>query len=179
MSPQARWEYMKTIHERYAQAKERGINLHIWERKEIENYLLNPNVIVRSIKARTTKTPPTPADVQALLDQACEDEKDTVQDAMATSILRRDRPLGLTGANKIAREELKRRWEHERLHIVSGKTLVSRVSAWAQQQHGASIGAMALARGFRASEIPQELQTVVTSIEEGAAFPTKSALTAP
>jgi energy-coupling factor transporter ATP-binding protein EcfA2 len=165
--------------ERYAQAKERGINLHIWERKEIENYLLNPNVIVRSIKARTTKTPPTPADVQALLDQACEDEKDTVQDAMATSILRRDRPLGLTGANKIAREELKRRWEHERLHIVSGKTLVSRVSAWAQQQHGASIGAMALARGFRASEIPQELQTVVTSIEEGAAFPTKSALTAP
>src|SRR5436305_1819421 len=48
--------------ERYDQANNRSINLHIWERKEIENYLLDPNVIARFITQRIKKnTPPTPA----------------------------------------------------------------------------------------------------------------------
>ena len=61
--------------ERYHQAVERGINLHIWRRKEIENYLLAPTVIARVIKQRTKTEPPTPAQVQAFLQSACEEEK--------------------------------------------------------------------------------------------------------
>ena len=80
------------------------------------------------------------------------------------------KPEGLD-ANKIAREELKRRWEHERLAMVSGKTLVSRLSDWAQKNYGVSIGAMALARAFRTTEIPDEMRAIITSIEDGTPFP--------
>src|SRR5262249_18234977 len=70
-------------HNRYQQAGEYGINLHIWERKEVENYLLDPDVIARVIKARTKKAAPTPNQVMTFLQQACEQEKETVLDAMA------------------------------------------------------------------------------------------------
>jgi hypothetical protein len=125
--------------ERHAQAEERGINLHIWQRKEIENYLLDPGVIARVITQRTTKKPPTTATVQAFLLQACEEEKETVLDGIATS---QDRKLGVGGANKVARELLKKHWENERLHLASGKALLSRLSAWAQKEYDVSIGAM-------------------------------------
>lgn len=160
--------------DRYTQAEERGINLHIWERKEIENYLLEPTVIARVIKARATKKPPTPAEVEAFLLEACGEEKDTVQDAMATSILNGDRKLGVGGANKAAREELKTHWDKEKLRQVSGKALLSRLSAWAQTEYGVSIGAVTLARAFKPSEIPQEVQTIMASIQEATAFPDKT-----
>ena len=156
------------IAERYQQAKERGINLHIWERKEIENYLLDPTVIARVIHQRSKTTTPTAAEIQTFLLEACEVEKDTVLDGMATL---QDRKLGVGGANKAARELLAARWTHGRLHAVSGKALLSPLSAWAQEQYGVAIGAMALARAFRASELAQELRDIITNIEEGTPFP--------
>ncbi len=90
---------------------------------------------------------------------------------MAVAILNEDRKLGLTGANKAAREQLKHRWDHERLHVVSGKALLSRLSTWAQAQYGASIGAVTLARAFKLAELPQEVLTIITSIHEGVPFP--------
>ncbi len=155
---------------RYAQAEENGLNLHIWKRKEIENYLLDPTVIARTIKERTKKTPPTPEEVNAFLIVACDEEKDTVLDAMAAVILNNDRALGLSGANKAARRELKDTWETHKLSVVSGKTLLSRLSSWAQTDYGISIGGVTLARAFRAAEIPHEVREVLTSIQEGTTF---------
>ena len=91
---------------------------------------------------------------------------------MATAIFNNNRPLGLTGANKTAREELKKTWDKHKLHIVSGKALLARLSAWAQSEYGASIGAVTLARSFKANEIPEELRTILTCIEERQPFPT-------
>jgi hypothetical protein len=156
--------------DRHHQATDRGINLHIWERKEIENYLLDPTVIARVIKQRTKAAPPTPKAVSDFLLHACDEEKDAVFDAIATHLGHQDRSLGPGGANKAARKLLNPRWKHERLHIVSGKTLLSRLSAWAQEHYGVAIGAVALARAFRAAEIPEEMTKIISSIEEGTPF---------
>ena len=158
------------LQERYQQAIERGIHLHIWERKEIENYLLDPAVIARVIKQRTKLTPPTAATVNEFLLQACEEEKDTVFDAMATHHDHQDRKLGAGGANKAARERLNARWKNGRLEVVSGKALLSRLSTWSQEHYGVSIGAMAITKAFHASEIPTELRNILTNIEEGTPF---------
>ena len=158
--------------ERYAQAHEYGINLHIWQRKEIENYLLDSIVIARTITPRQGRHRPTPAEVQAFLLNACDEEKETVLDAMATTIFNNKRSLGLTGANKTAREDLKKTWDEHKLHIVSGKALLARLSEWAQTEYGASLGAVTLARAFKANEIPGELRTILTCIQEGQPFPT-------
>jgi predicted ATPase len=158
-------------HDRHDQAKERGINLHIWTRKEIENYLLNPTVIARVIKQRTKTTAPTPAAVEAFLLQACEKEKDTVFDAIATHLGHEDHDLGPGGANKAARKLLDPKWSQEKLFLVSGKALVSRLSAWSQEHYGCAVGAMAIAKAFSPNEIPKELEDTITSIEEGTPLP--------
>jgi predicted ATPase len=159
------------LQERYQQAKERGISLHIWERKEIENYLLDPTVIARVIKQRTKTSSPTATMVNEFLLQACEEEKDTVFDAMATHHDHQDRKLGAGGANKAARERLNARWKNGRLDVVSGKALLSRLSTWSQEHYGVGIGSMAITKAFHANEIPTELRNILSNIEEGTPFP--------
>jgi predicted ATPase len=161
--------------ERYDQAKERTISLHIWERKEIENYLLDHNVIARVIKQRTKTTPPTPDAVHAFLLKACDEEKDTVFDAIATHLGHQNKTLGPGGANKAARKFLDQRWQHDKLHLVSGKEILSRLSAWTQEHYGTALGAMAIAKAFHPTEIPTEMRTIITNIEEGTTLSSESA----
>jgi hypothetical protein len=49
---------------RCGEVQQRGIMLHIWERRKIENYPLEPSVIARVIKQRTKAGLPTPAAVR-------------------------------------------------------------------------------------------------------------------
>jgi hypothetical protein len=160
--------------ERYDQAKERTISLHIWERKEIENYLLDHNVIARLIKQRAKMTAPTPAAVQAFLLEACEEEKDTTFDAIATHLGHQDKTLGPGGANKAARALLDQHWQQDKLHLVGGKTLLSRLSTWTQEQYKTTIGPMAIAKAFTANEVPAEMREIITTIEENKPFPART-----
>jgi len=94
----------------------------------------------------------------------------TPTDATAVLDGHQDRSLGPGGANKTARILLDQRWQHDKLHIVSGKAILSRLSAWTQEHWGATLGPMAIAKAFNRSEIPEEMQSILTSIEEGTAL---------
>lgn len=158
----------KEKRDRLEKAKQQEIYLHIWSRKEIENYLLNPDVIARLVKKRSKRGAPTSSDVEKMLIQACEEEKDTVLDGLASGL---DRSLGTGGANKQARGFLKENWTQRKQDLVSGKALLSKLSNWTQQAFETSIGAMAIAKAFRPSEIPTEMCAVLQAIEEGHPFP--------
>jgi hypothetical protein len=156
---------------RYSQAVKHGINLHIWNRKEIENYLLEPAVIARVIKARSKTSSPSPSEIETFLFNACEDEKENVLDAMATTIFNSNRALGLPGANKTARTELGKYWNDQKLHLVSGKAILTDLSTMAHEKYGVTIGAVTLARAFRANEIPEEVRSILACIQEANSFP--------
>lgn len=128
-------------------------------------------MIARLIKQRTNCKPPTPATVQAFLLQACEEEKDTVYDAVAEHLNHQDHKLGPAGANKKTRSLLNPQWQDQKLPLVSGKALVARLNTWAQQHYQTSVGAMAIAKAFQHSEIPTEMRGIITSIEEGTGSP--------
>ncbi len=161
---------------RLAEAKRHEVELHIWSQKEIENYLLNPQVIRRVIIGRMKEgVPPTAAEIEAKLLEFCEDEKETVLDGIAAELMAEDHSLGV-GANKLARTRLAPLWEvpEKRLSLVSGKSLVSKVSTWSQKEFGVSFGANAVAKKFRRSEVPAEVESVLQAIEEGDAFSDES-----
>jgi predicted ATPase len=153
--------------ERLDKAKQQGISLHIWKRKEIENYLLEPEVIARVIKRRSKCGAPTAEDVKNMLVQACDGERDTVLDGIASA---QDRKLGAGGANKLAREFLSQHWGERRLALVSGKTLLSKLNDWAQEKFETSVGAVTIAKAFRPTEIPTEMLRVLEALEEVAPF---------
>jgi AAA domain, putative AbiEii toxin, Type IV TA system len=156
------------IQERLEQARECSVDLHVWSRKEIENFLLVAQIIQRVIASRTEKRVvlPNAQEVLAQLETTCSGLKDESFDAMATELLVQDRSLGQGGANKAARSLLDERWKTSegRFSVVSGKAALARLSQWSQEQFGASLSASAIAKAFTPGEVPQELQVILRAI---------------
>ena len=167
-----------SIAKRYEEAARHGVRLHVWERKEIENYLLVPEAIVRAITARMAARAegPTIKEVSAQFEAICEELKDDVFDAMAAELLLENRAAGATGANREARRVLNERWRTKqgRLATVSGKQALSKLSTWSQKEFGASLSASIVIRHMNSNEIPDEMRAVVGAVEHTAPIEWKS-----
>jgi len=163
------------IKERYDQAAERGVELHVWQRKELENYLLNIAAIARLIAQRVSGVGPSPEQVLEIMQQIAESLRDEALDGLATEVLARNRGLGAGGANKKARQILRQREAEDGnlIHVVSGKQVLSKLSAWAQEEFSVSINPLGLARELFRDEIPTEVQFVLRTIEDGGRFKTE------
>ena len=155
---------------RMKDAEKAGVHLHVWSKKEIENYCLDPAVIQRTIQSRMSKQkkPPSVDDIKKKLEKIIEELKCIVFDALSTEILARDRGLGVGGANKKAREQIEKAWKSldTKIAIVSGKEVFSRLSKWSQEEYNVSINALLVARNMKLHEIPEEFVRVVDAIEK-------------
>jgi hypothetical protein len=163
------------IGKRYREAKAAGVQLRIWGKKEIENYLLVPSAIQRLIASRIPrrKTPPTIEIIERKLDEICSELKDNILDALSSEILSQDHKLGAAGANKLARAYIAQSWKtfDGRLSIVSGKEVISKFSKWSQDQFNVSFNASNIARNINDDEIPDEIIEIISAIERCEAFP--------
>jgi energy-coupling factor transporter ATP-binding protein EcfA2 len=163
------------ILERYQEAGKRGVQLHVWRSKEIENYLLVPSAVYRVVLsniARRTE-PPSPEEISRQIDQIADDLRDPIFDAIAHEHLARDRRGGLPVANRNARARVNEAWKTAdgRLSIVPGKEVISRLSEWCQQEFGVSLSPALIARELRRDEISPEVVSILTAIENGEALP--------
>ena len=163
------------ISERYEEARRAGVQLHVWRRKEIENYLLVPAAIARYIAARITQGaegPDTEIIRHELIVLAGSLWNETF-DAFAATLLAKDRRLGAGGVNKRIREILAS-WcpnDEDRLLAVSGKRLISALSAWSQERYSVGISIASLARSLGQSEINPEIGQVLAAIAHRRALP--------
>ena len=117
------------IDERQEEAKRRGVQLHIWTRKEIENYLLVPAAIYRFISSRIENStiPPDVNKIVEQIDSIVENSKDGILDAIATEYLAQNKAGGVSLANRLARQKIENAWKTQegRLSIVSGKKVIT------------------------------------------------------
>ena len=156
------------IEERYQKANDLGVNLHIWSQKEIENYLLSPDVLHRYISKRVSKRtqPPDLDEIREKVEELASSMEDDVFDAFSSEELARDRDKRLKRSNKTARDFIKPYMENRTMQlIVSGKELISKLSTWSQSEFNVQINVNALAREFKKAEIHPEMEHVLTSIE--------------
>ena len=160
--------------DRYADAKRKSVELHIWSRKEIENYLVIPSAITRLIKDRIAKTfePINVKDILKIIDDMTMTLKDATTDAIAQEIFLLNRAKGHTSANVTARKRVNEAWQtyEGRISIVSGKQLFSMLSQWCKDNFNVSFGVMAIAGYVRANELPHEMINVISAIEDGRRF---------
>src|SRR5258708_21344706 len=93
------------ISERYGQAVERNVELHIWTQKEIENYLLSPETIKRTIEHSIPKRAAAPAseEIYNKLVEISEAFKHEVIDNLPTEIHARDSKLAVSTLYPLAR----------------------------------------------------------------------------
>jgi hypothetical protein len=161
------------IQTRYEDAKQRGVNLHIWRRKEIENFLLEPRAIRRVLASRVKNGEiPSELELQDKILEICEAERDAVEDGFASALVQENRKLDLITANKSARKLVDEIWriEGNRPMLVAGKTVLAKLSEWSQEEFGTAFGPPAIARQMTAADIPSELAEVIRAIEENSDF---------
>jgi hypothetical protein len=163
------------IEQRYRDAEARGVSLHVWSGKEIENFLLQARPIRRVLAARVKdRQLPTEAELHSKILELCEGERRSVEDGIASAIIQADRSLDVKTANRRSRSRVDEMWKVERLRptIVPGKDMLGRLADWAKDALGFAFGAPAIARQLTAADIPEEVATVIGHIEAGTPLPT-------
>jgi len=158
------------IKERYRQAKDRGIQLHVWKRKELENYLIHPAAVARIINDKNKKGVVKQSDVEIKISEIIDKIKDDALDGFTDELHRSGYKGG--GALKKARILMDQRSDAKRglLDVVCGKDVISKLSLWAHANYGATISVVALANELRSEEIDKEVCEVLLAIEQTQTF---------
>jgi len=158
------------IAKRFEQAERHKIQLHIWKKKEIENYLLIPEVIQRIIANNipSGNLPPDVVDIANKVDDIANDLKNDSFDAIANEFQIQDRSGGVTTANRKARQKINDAWKTSegRFSIVSGKNVISKLSEWSNTNYNVSFSSTGIAKELLPREIPSEVINVITAIEK-------------
>ena len=163
------------IQERRDDAVARRVELHIWSRKEIENYFIIPKVMARIVWKRNDEL--HLEDVTSAIE---EDTKkivasleDVVFDGFATRFRDRDPGGNVAGGNRSAREVLNGLFEDPELALarVSGKEVLKQLSGWIHQTWGRGLSLRDVLREIRINEVPEEVQNVIGVIENSRTFP--------
>lgn len=154
------------IKERIEEAKSLGIILHIWERKEIENYLFSPTAIHRIIKQnKRTSQPLSIQIIENKLDEITESMKTEITDKFADEIQSNNIKWKPSTINQKAREKVDFLW-HNKMNVVSGKELLNKFNNWLNSEYKTSLSVNRLARELKREEIPPEMIKVITAIEK-------------
>jgi len=156
---------------RHKQAKDKQINLHIWLKKEIENYLLVPSTIQRLIAARVANrvVAPTTEEIDEKIDEISSKYYDDIFDAMSAELLATRRELGNGGANKATREKLDPLWQSvkARRNIASGKKVLSELFQWVQEEFGISLTNASIINSMQPYEVDNEITDLLKRIKQG------------
>ena len=167
---------------RLKEAKNNGISLHIWNKKEIENYLIVPQAILRII----LKKKPILIDIinlkklNEVINNICESLKDELIDDFASEIgkffRKANRIIDFTNndkeltyeaknINRVARKHVNNNW-NKKLNIVPGKKLLRELNKWLAENHKVSFGTIELSSELQKNEIDNELRIVLINIDK-------------
>lgn len=155
------------VQSRCDEAVNKNVILHIWKRKEIENYLIIPSAVERIITQNGTNGSPSVEEIESRIGEIANSLKDQTIDCFSQEFHNEERSKGIASANKKARQLVDSAWSTttKRLSIVSGKKVISKLSSWSTENYGVSFGANTLLYEIKATELEQEVIDVVSSIE--------------
>jgi hypothetical protein len=142
--------------------------LRIWNRKEIENYLLVPNAIERILKKSSPKKVAVDGrEIADMIGKIAEGMKEEVEDHFVESFHIRDKAAGAAAASKRAREFMKANWSGDsRLRLVGGKKMFNRISEWTQGRYGVSLSPIKIAAELERVELDEDIVSLITRIEQ-------------
>jgi hypothetical protein len=153
--------------------------VHVHDRKELENYLLDPGPIARAVKERmsqrrvgSTEQTFSLADAQAVLSDVTEAMRVSVQGQYMARRVDVEKATSRgedasTIQSRILRE-FEDRWSdfQSRMEMVPGKSVLSELNKRLQERYAIALTPAFIIRHFRPEEIPGEMLSLVQSIDE-------------
>lgn len=147
------------------------IRWHVWQRVEIENYLLSLAALTRVLgepAAQCTLEEPL---LRAELDRLVEESRDAANDRLVKAFqeLRsaRGEKWDASTMSRMAREYLKDHWTHDKLALADAKEAVlPGIKRWMQAVAKRQFSDKALAEAMRSEELPDEVHTLARRLAE-------------
>jgi hypothetical protein len=151
----------------YRRALAADLALKIWSRKEIENYLISPEVISRLVTSRCDEAELTVEDASQLIEEVEAESRNDIILSFADVIQKAAHPRieAKTAYQRAEALVLARLASGLRLaDLASGKDFIGALSAKLQNRLGVSLTPLSLCKEMRVSEIPAELGEYVTML---------------
>jgi len=159
------------IKDREEEGKNKKINLHIWTKKEIENYLINPAVITRVINKAEEKI--SEKEVIEIIENICEELKMKVIFKYTDEINKNSRRgEELSTIMQRVVEFVDDNWKDfaHKTSIVPGKEVMKRIRNKIKDDYNIQISNDKIAREFKKEEIEKEVREVIEKIEKKRSF---------
>jgi len=156
------------IERRRSQARDASVELHVWARKEIENYLVSAQIIERVLRLKLEGgAVPSIREIESAIQRFCDEMKDEIFDRHAEEYVRQKRPKEAVEGNRYARKRIATTWNslQGKIKLADGKRLIASLSKWGQDNFGVSISTRDLLSQMRREDLDDELVQVITAIE--------------
>lgn len=159
------------IQKRKKEAKDCGVRLHIWNKKELENYLLVPSSIARFIKKKRPNIDKdiVQNEINEMLRNICDGLKENVVDNISDEEFHGEKGVEPSTVRKKVQKELDSQWDDlsAALNYVPGKEVVSMLSARCQQRYKVSFSPQQIASCMLKNEIDKEIEQFLVLIRDG------------
>ncbi|MEZ4771956.1 MAG: ATP-binding protein [Bacteroidia bacterium] len=168
------------IENRYEEAGKKGIEIHIWEKKEIENYFLVPSVILRALRKKNDSILITREILESKLNEIAENMKQEIEDNFASEVgkfYRRQNKIHdfiddkylnyeTKNINVLARKIVEKKWSAP-LSVVPGKKVLKELNKWLSSEYKVNTNITEIGNNFKVEEIDPEMANVLSAIEKG------------
>jgi len=143
-------------------ADESHLRLHIWERKEIENYILTPKSIFRVTDQDEEKYQQFREDLFREFDELRSKTLGGFLDQFGHEFRGQNPSTNL----ELATRELDKIWGtlEGRLSVCNGKDAISLVNCWVKQRYHKNSSRTKLLRALTPEDIPKEICSVISSL---------------
>jgi AAA15 family ATPase/GTPase len=155
-----------------------NIHWHVWQRAEIENYLLDPDGIVRVMHKPETQMTLDEGALRLELDKLIDESKNQANDRLVKAFDELRRKLGEhwdpATLSRKAREYLAAHWEAERVALADAKEIVlPGVKRWLQSRGHGQFSDRSLAEALVPKDLAPEIHEVTRSLAHfaGVALP--------
>lgn len=150
------------IEEQQKKAIENHLILHVWNKKELENYIINPKVLFRLIRKPEDKYKDFVEKYEELIDSF----KEGIIDSYTTKIQENERNLTAGTAAKQAREYVNSKWTSltEKIAIVPGKDLLKATNNWLKENYNISCSTKRIFSVMKAEDIDGEIVEVLEGL---------------
>lgn len=152
---------------RIVEAKKSGVEIHIWKKKEIENYLLIPSAIHRIImkESKIEKMHLSESIIEKKIIEICDGWKEKVIQNFADTIQKKDRNLSVSKCIEMAKG-----YVDDLCNRACGKDVISELSSWTQAEFKVSISPLKIAQYIELAEIDEEIVNIIRAIENCTPF---------
>jgi len=147
------------IEEQKKKAIENHLILYIWNKKELENYIVNPKALFKLLRKPEDQYYSFVEKYEELVDSF----KDVIIDSYTTKIQETERKLTAGTAAKQAREYVDLRWTnlHEKIAIVPGKDLLKETNHWIKENYNISCSIKRIFSVMKPEDIDSEMKNLL------------------